>query len=108
MRISETDWRTFKKVREAALERFYERVVAELGALCSDRNRPACERYRAAVAVIENRDRDIAEAFDDFRRSTAILQLALMRARGLVSDEEMSKFTPDVRSVIAEIRRARR
>jgi hypothetical protein len=38
----------------------------------------------------------MAKIFDDLRHSTASLCLLLMRQQGLVTEEEMSQFSPDV------------
>ena len=33
--------------------------------------------------------------FDDLRRSTALLRLMLIRRHGLVTEEELSEFSPE-------------
>ena len=104
MKISERDWKVFKKVREAALERFCESAVADLAAVCSDGTRSVCDRYRAAGELMHKRDREMADAFDDLRRLTAIPQLVLMHTRGLVSAGDMKLFSPEVQAIIAKIR----
>jgi len=38
----------------------------------------------------------MSAAFDDFRRSTAVLCLTLMRQQGLVTDEELMDLRPEV------------
>jgi hypothetical protein len=38
----------------------------------------------------------MAKTFNDLRRSTASLCLMLMWRQGLVTDEEMSEFSPEV------------
>jgi hypothetical protein len=37
----------------------------------------------------------MARAFDDFRRSTAVMQLGIMRRMKLLTDEELSVFSPE-------------
>jgi hypothetical protein len=99
MRISESDWKAFKQVRLLALERFSQRVLDDCQRICRDESLSAHERYRALYALLEDRDRDMSAAFDDFRRSTAGLCLKLMRRQGVVTDEEMLEFSAEVQRV---------
>jgi hypothetical protein len=70
--ISEADWKVFRQLRPVALERFCERALAEVGRLASDPNKTSHERYLSVFRLIERRDRELADAFDDPRRSTAL------------------------------------
>ena len=54
-------------------------------------------RYGELYQLLQDRDRAMSTAFDDFRRSTARFCLKLMRRQGLVTDEEMMEFSPEVR-----------
>jgi hypothetical protein len=96
MRIPESAWKTFKRVRLLALERFSQRVLDDCQRICGDESLSAHERYRALYALLEGRDRDMSAAFDDFRRSTARLCLKLMRRQRVVTDEEMMELSPEV------------
>ena len=96
MRIPESDWKTFKRVRLLALERFSQRVLDDCQRIYRDEPLSAHERYRALYALLEGRDREMSAAFGDFRRSTARLCLMLMRGQGVVTDEEMMEFSPEV------------
>lgn len=91
--IPESDWRQFKRVHQMLLERFCERTLEELGAILRAREGSAHERYRRAYRLLEERDEESAQAFDDFRRSTAIMQLTIMRRMGLLGDEELNAFS---------------
>ena len=88
MRIPESDWKTFKRIRILALERFSRQVLDDCQRLCCDESLSAHERYRALHALLENRDRKMSMAFDDFRRSTARLCLKLMRRQRVVTDQD--------------------
>jgi hypothetical protein len=78
--IPEADWKTFRELRTVALERFCERVLAELVKLATDSPGSNHERYLAVYQLIKKRDKELAGAFDDFRRSTAVRQIAISRA----------------------------
>ncbi len=98
--IAESDWKKFRQVRLVALDRFCRRVLADCQEVCSDESMTAHERYGKLYGLIHDRDKDMARAFDDPRRSTADLQLRLMVYHGLVLDEELSQFSPDVQRVV--------
>jgi len=95
--IKETDWKVFRQVREVALARFCERVLTEVGSLIAKPGETSHERYLAVYKLIEKRDKELAQAFNDMRRSTALLQIGLMHNRGLLTDEEMTRFSPELR-----------
>jgi len=52
------------------------------------------------VSLLTDRDKEMARAFDDFRRSTAIMQLATMREMGLLADEQLSGFSEQTQQTI--------
>ncbi len=91
--IPESDWRHFKRVHQLLLERFCQRTLDELAAVLRAGEGTAHERYCRAYALLEKRDKALARAFDDFRRSTAVMQLVIMRTMGLLGDEELKVFT---------------
>lgn len=95
--IPESDWRRFKEVRATLLERYCLRVLSELGDVAASRDGTALERYLRAYKMIERHDKEIARAFNDLRRSTAIWQLGIMRRMNLLSDEDLSVFSEQTR-----------
>lgn len=98
--ISESDWKTFKAVRSTALERFSQRILDECREICCNESVTAHERYGELYHVIQERNSEMAQAFDDFRRSTALLCLRLMWQHGLIRSEEMSQFSSEAQSVV--------
>lgn len=96
MRIAESDWKVFKQVRKKALDRYCRRVLEECERICRDEAKSAHERYGALYGYIHDRDRDMAKAFDDFRRSTAVLCLMLMHKYDLLTEDEIEAFSDDV------------
>jgi hypothetical protein len=98
--ISEADWKRFREVHPIALERFCERVLSEVSRLATSPGEGSHERYLAVFKLLQRRDKELGEAFNDFRRSTALFQLAILRSRGLVTDEEWARFCPETRGVL--------
>ena len=48
-------------------------------------------------------DEEVAQCFDDWRRSSALILLASWRARELITDEEFAAFTPETRHLVGVI-----
>lgn len=101
MTIAESDWKKFKKVRGVALERLSQRILEECKAICDDDSQSAHEKYGDLYGLIQKRNREMAAAFDDFRRSTAIQCLMLMSQSGLLREGEISEFSHEVQRLIA-------
>jgi hypothetical protein len=101
--ISEADWKIFRQLHQVALDRFCERVLAEAAQLASSPGKTAHERYVGLYRLFQRRDRELAELFDDLRRSTALLRLLGIRSQGLLTDEEFARFSPEARAVVQPI-----
>ena len=98
LEMNESDWKVFRQVHQTALERFFTRVVAEIAAIANDASKPDADRYHAIYQLQQSRDQELAQGFDNPRRSQAGFQLALLRRWQLVTDEEFSRFSPDIQS----------
>jgi hypothetical protein len=100
LQMSETDWRLFRQLRSVVLERFCRRVLDEITRLSSDPDKSSHECYLAVFKLIERRDRELADTFDDLRRSTAFRQLALIQSQALLSEEEFGRFSAQTRGAV--------
>ncbi|PSR23034.1 MAG: hypothetical protein C7B45_04465 [Sulfobacillus acidophilus] len=96
MAIAEADWRTFKEVRARALDRFSRRIVDECRLVCDDQSVSDHARYLKLYDLLRQRDKEVQRMFDDFRRSTAIFCLMDMWRQGLVDEDELRQFSPEV------------
>jgi len=92
-----------RRLREAALQRFCERVLAELLPLTQDRSRSHHERYLAVFRLIQRRDEQLAHAFNDPARSRMIVQLAAIHALGLLSPGDLERFTEETRNIVESL-----
>jgi hypothetical protein len=102
----ESDWKTFRELRELALQRFCKQTLDELEPIRLDESRSYHERYLDIVHLLLDRNARLAQAFDDVRRSRMIAQLAAIHAYGLLEPEELARFTSETRSSIEEVARA--
>jgi hypothetical protein len=98
--IREADWKLLRELKPLALARYCDRVLAEVVALASDAAVGSHERYLALLKLIDERDRTLADAFNDLKRSTGLLKLAILRRLNLVTDDEFARFTPETREAV--------
>lgn len=108
MDVHESDWRVFRRLHSIALERFSERVLEDVrkAAECTS-NYHDC--YHKVYRLIRNRDKRMAAAFDDPRRSNAFVKMANIIGEGLLTEEELEQFSPEAQErikIIDELRRS--
>jgi hypothetical protein len=94
MDIKESDWK---------VERYCQRVIEEvrLAAACNDSYHDC---YLKVFQLIRDRDKTMARAFDDPRRSTAMVQLLNIVNEGLLTDDELKQFSQELRGWIEAIK----
>ena len=109
--IKESDWKVFRSIHEIALNRFCERILTEVQqTAAADGSKSPHEKYLQVFKLIEERDDEMARAFSDFRRSTASLQLGIIYSLGVLTEEELMRFSPETQALVKalfEIRNGR-
>ena len=83
-----------------ALERFCERVLAEIDPVSRNGATSHHTRYLQIFRILQQRDREMARLFDNPRRSYAITMLAQIRSLGLLAEDEFSSPGPETRGAI--------
>jgi hypothetical protein len=101
--VPEHDWKVFKQLHPIALDRFARRVLDETEALLKDNSKSSPNIYLAIYKLFERRDKEMADIFNDYRRSTAFWQIAMMHSRKLLTDQEFQIFSPETRDSIIAI-----
>jgi hypothetical protein len=94
--VTESDWKQFRKVHKTLLQRHCQQTLARIGKLASAECEDAHERYGEIYEYLMKRDRELAMAFNDCRRSTAFHQLAMMRRIGLLTDADLAGFSEEL------------
>jgi hypothetical protein len=98
--ISEADWKVFRPLRQLALDRFCERILAEARLLVSGPLASSHERYITLYRMMRRQDKELARRFDGFSRSRATNQLLWFRHDKLLTDEEFARFSPEFQKKI--------
>ncbi|HEY4330211.1 MAG TPA: hypothetical protein VGN88_10785 [Phycisphaerae bacterium] len=94
--IKESDWKVFRQIHPIALERYFQHAVAGLVRIAGNDRKTNRERFWDVCDRAKKEQKEVADLFDDYRRSTARLKLAVMRREGWVREEEMSRFSPEL------------
>lgn len=98
--LPESDCKLFRELRELALERLCKRALDGLQPRIEDRSRTYYDRYVDTFHFLKDRDREVARAFDDPKRSQMIHQLAAMQELDLLTSEELSRFSARTREKV--------
>ncbi len=106
--IKESDWKVFRRLHGIALERFCQRVVEEVRSATSSCTTDYHDCYLELFGLMRTRDKEMAKAFNDPRRSNALILLANIKEQGLLTEEELMQFSPDLREAMEVIDRIRR
>jgi hypothetical protein len=101
--ILEADWKVLRQLHPVALERFCQSVLSEIVRLASDSEKGSHERYLAVFDLLRRRDKELANAFDDMRRSTALRHICSLQSLGLLTGEEFARFSPGTRETALSI-----
>lgn len=96
----ESDWKHLRKIRPVALDRLCKLILGEIATLAADDSHSHHERYLKIYERVHKRDEDIARAFNDPRRSRAVLQLAAMSKLELLAPDEMAGFSEETQERI--------
>ncbi|HET7460766.1 MAG TPA: hypothetical protein VFJ82_05945 [Longimicrobium sp.] len=97
--MTEAEWKIFRQVREAALERLCGRIM-EQSQKAMQGPGTNHERYLRLFQAVHDGDKEVAWAFNDFRRSTADQILAVMARLRLVTDDELARFQPNTQEFV--------
>lgn len=106
--IKESDWKLFRQLHPVALERFSQRTLSEIERINADNAKSFHQRYLDIFEVIGRCDREMAQLFNDLRRSTALFQIAYIQSSGLLTEEEFSHFSTETRSFVEAMLEGRR
>ena len=101
--ITEADWKLFRQLREVALERFCERALADVSNAIEQVGQTSHDCFLRLLHLVNRQNKELASLFDDPRRSTAVQQLALIRKRGLLTDDEFRRFDDRTRDSVEVI-----
>ncbi|MGN6368057.1 MAG: hypothetical protein ACTHN5_07345 [Phycisphaerae bacterium] len=94
--IRESDWKVLRRLEDVALERFFAGTLREVEEKLRDTSGGSRERFWRVHSMMKERREEAAELFDGLSRSNAKIRVLMLRKRGLILDEEMKQFSPEL------------
>lgn len=105
--MTESDWKLFRKLQPALLNRLCEQILRESAQVIGDDTRSAHERFLALFRLINERNEHVALCFNDPRRSNLMLKLNALFHLDLLEDQEQTRFSAEVRELFEFWRKRR-
>jgi hypothetical protein len=101
MNFPEQDWKLLSRLKPVALDRLCQRILAETQALVTAATEGEHHRaYLALYRYIQEQDQLVADCFNDWRRSQALLLLMYWRKQRLLTNEEFAGFSAETRTAV--------
>ena len=85
------------------MDRFCQRVLDDVQCIALDSSRTSHERYLALFKLLDDRNETMSAAFDNPRRSAALLQLAQMCAQRLLIETDVARFSDETRQALRKL-----
>lgn len=102
MSVSDNDWKKYRELHELALDRFCQGALANAQTIAQNEALSAHARFRTLHRMMRSRDKDLASMFNTSQRSEVWLSLMLMVAHGLLSDEDLSVLSEELRARLTD------
>jgi hypothetical protein len=98
--IPEPDWKVFRSLHKVALERYAEQALAKVTQALDHPEETTHKTFLKLYHLINERNDKVARLFDDFRRSTALTYLRMLRNEGLITDSEIQELSEATREFV--------
>ena len=101
--IPERDWKLLREMKPVTLDRLCGRILKSTAEIATASNATNHERFLNLFNLILDKNKEVAAAFDDHRRSTAILKIMQIHRRGLFTEEEFARFSEQTRKWVLDM-----
>lgn len=101
--IPEQDWKKIRAIKDKKLNEICADILSEINQEIKNKGEKNHKAYLKVWDIVDRRDNDIADMFNDLKRSNAVFKLALWKKKGYLEDKELSEFTESTRSTIKSI-----
>jgi hypothetical protein len=101
--VPEADSKVFRELQPRALERFCKGALEEVQIILRNGSRSHHNRYLDVFRLLRTRGDELAQAFNDARRSRMLVQLGAIHAFGLLEPDELERFTERTRATIESL-----
>ena len=98
--IIEKDWKQLRKLKDEKLQIACEEIFSKINSIIEKNSQDSHKAYLKLWKVMKEEDRKISDMFDDLKRSNAVLKLAYWRRHGLLTENDLKKFTDETQNRI--------
>ncbi|MCB8977503.1 MAG: hypothetical protein H6657_08795 [Ardenticatenaceae bacterium] len=101
--LPESDWKKLRPIREKALARLCMRTLMQIHAKSEPVHfEEAHKAYLEVYKLVDESDELVADLFNDWRRSIAIIRLMGWLSHGLVTEEEFCLLSQETQTLMTE------
>jgi len=101
--IAEKDWKLLRALKEEKLNKSCGDILGRIDTEIKKKGNENHKAYLKVWEIVDSGDNEIAEMFNDLRRSNAVLKLVAWKRNGLLTEKELNEFTEETRSSIEAI-----
>ncbi len=101
--IPEKDWKRIRAIKDQKLNDICAVILNEINLEITNKKDQNHETYLKVWNIVNERDKDIADMFNDLKRSNAVFKLALWKKNGYLIETELAEFTEGTRSTVNTI-----
>ncbi len=98
--ISEKDWKVLRSLKDEKLAKFCDAVFEKVGTIIANKGTESHKAYLELWSVMRDEDEKLGAMFDDLKRSNAVRKLGVWRHYGMLSDEELARFSDETRESV--------
>lgn len=107
-KFPERDWKLLRRIKDEILAEACEQVFLSVEEIADNRISREHKAYLELWDLIKEKDRKIANTFNNIRRSNAIYSLVNMVAYGYLSKEKLAEFTEETQEKVLFITQDRK
>ena len=101
-RIPESDWKCLRKIHDELLEKLSKRINDKVREALADTSLSEYDRRGNVYGLVRDWDKVVAECFNDWSRSNAVMRLLALRHRGLLTDDQLRNLTEETQRIVSK------
>ncbi len=102
-KIREADWQVFRRHHARLATDAKQKILDSLQAAIANSNNDVETKYAEVYRRLEEGDRLLQEGFDDYRRSTASLQVLKWYQAGWLDERMLAEYSSDLRDWVVQV-----
>ncbi len=101
--LPERDWQYLRRIQDELLQKLCERANQQSAAILDHADLSPHEITSRLSRHVQDTDNIIADCFDDWRRSTLVPKLLMLRRHHLLTDDHLEHLSEQSQDVIGEL-----